>query len=310
MSNESSMSYENSQQQIANRKQKYKELIEKGSELHDNLENQDVLSTFKNILDIATTCENISSDFVKDGEIEHANEYLMDAQIVKMSHDLMGSTAEKMRKSDFCEEEYITALKDIFTTSNGSYDFSSLAEIAGRCCKATNFSISLLGTFELDAAPRPEKIHKERQRNRSNLDTVKAPENIKSIRKSGAGAEKFNKVYQEIYRVSEERQTNQIPYYEIICDPNDFMKSVDIAFQISFLVQADFLGLKKFNNEPHVIIKGRKESTLHSQHNNSHETVQVVMSLNTKIWREQIKKFNITLPLLNLIQEDGENHSD
>ena len=98
----------------AARKLKYKELIEKGSRVSkflginlkfkimnllisdDSLETSDVLETLNHIQDIVQTCENISAAFVKDGKVENASDYLMDSQVLKMSHELMGNTASKM----------------------------------------------------------------------------------------------------------------------------------------------------------------------------------------------------------------------
>jgi non-structural maintenance of chromosomes element 4 len=201
------------------------------------LENQDVLDTFQNILDIVNTCENLSANFVKDGKIENAADYLMDAQILKMSHDLMGSTADKMGNSDFSEDEFISALTNAFTIDTGEHNFDRLSEIAIKCCKTSHYCVSMLGTFDLDAGPRPEKLRKERQRTKAQVGEARAPENVKQLTKSDQGAEKINIVRSEIQRVCRQRNIECLPYFELICNPHSFMKSVDVAFQISFLVR-------------------------------------------------------------------------
>lgn len=320
------------------RKQKYKELIEQGSKvskyrrenlfenfrnknvlkrlLGDNLENHDVLDTFQNILDIVHNCESLSSNFVKDGKIENAADYLLDAQVLKMSHDLMGSTADKMGNNDFSEDEFIVALTNLFTIENGEHNFNRLAEIAVGCCRTSNFSVPMLGTFEFEAAPRLEKPKKERQRAKANVGAFRAPENVKQLSKSDKGAEKINIARTEIQRVCRQRKTDCIPYFELICHPKSFMKSVDVAFQISFLVRDGFLGLKKINDEPFVYLFDPDPTAQQSQRANYTETVQCVMTINTQLWKEKIKKFGIKSPLLELehteneVEDDVETDSD
>lgn len=274
--------------------------------LGENLENEDVFNTFQNILDIVNTCENLSAKFVKDGKIENASDYLMDAQILKMSHDLMGSTAEKMGNCDFSEDEYIAALINLFTADTGDHSYDRLSEMAIKCCKTSQFSVSMLGTFEFDAAPRPEKIRKERQNRKTQFGEAKAPENIKQLTKGDKGAEKINIVRAEIQRICRQRNTDCLPYYELICHPQSFMKTVDIAFQISFLVRDGFLGLKKIRDEPYAYLYDPDPTTQQSQRGNANDTVQCVMTLDTTLWKEKVSKFELHQPLLKLEHKETE----
>lgn len=237
-----------------------------------------MLESFKNILDIVQKCENLSADFVKDGKIENAADYLMDAQILKMSHDLMGSTAEKMGNSEFSDDEYIAALLNLLTVETGEHSFKKLDDIAVKCCKTSHFTVSMLGTFDFEAGPRPEKPKKEARRaEKKALGPTKAPTNVTQLTRSTKGAEKINIVRSEIQRVCRERDTDQIPYYEMICDPNNFMKSVDVAFQISFLVRDGFLGMKQVDGEPHVFLVDHDPNTQQTQRTQAppSDTVQV-----------------------------------
>lgn len=279
------------------------------SSLGENLENQDVLETFREILEIINSCENVSANFVKDGKIENAADYLLDVQILKMSHDLMGSTAEKMGNSDFSEDEYITALTNLFTMDNGDHDFDKLTEIAVSCSKSAQFCVSLLGAIDFEAGPRPEKVRKEAQRGTKSLGPTKAPTNIKQLSKNNKRAEKINVVRSEIQRVCRERGTDCIPYFELLCDPRSFMKSVDIAFQISFLVRDGFLGLKKVDGEPHVFLYDPDPMTQQTQPEHASDTVQSVMSLNPKLWSDKIESFKIREPLIRDDEDAAEDAS-
>lgn len=276
--------------------------------LDDNIENQDVLDTFHNIMEIITNCENLSSDFVKDGKIEHTGDYLLDIQILKMSHDLMGTTADKMGNQDFSEDEYIAALTNFLTLDTGTHDFSKLSNVAISCSKSFQHSISLLGIVDLDNLPRPEKVQKERQKATKNNAPTKAPINVKQLSSKSQGAGKINSVRTEIQRICRERDTNQVPYFELICHPQDFMKTVDNAFQISFLVRDGFLGLSKIEGEPHVFLYDPDpKSQSHTQHANDSDTVQCVMSLNPSLWKKKVAQFKIRQSLLDLTPEQGHN---
>lgn len=278
--------------------------------LDDDMENQDVLETFQSILTIVNRCETLSANFVKDGKIENASDYLMDVQVIKMSHDLMGSTSEKMGNNDFSEDEFIASLNNFVTNNNGEQDWDTLADMAVKCCSTSQFGVSFLGTFELDSAPRPGKVVKERQRaSKKQVGPAKAPTNIKQLKRDNKGAEKINIVRSEIQRVCRERGTDCIPYFELICDPRGFMKSIDKAFQISFLVRDGFLGMKKINKEPHVYLYDpdpMSEHTQESQRNKSSDTVQCVMSMNPQMWEGKIRQFKIQQPLLEFDESEEE----
>lgn len=258
-----------------------------------------MLATFQTILAIVDSCETIAGSFAAEGKIENANDYLMDAQIVKMSHELMGSTADKIGNSEFNEAEFIAAIINKVTMQNGDTEFSELANHAVKCCRTSQFSVSLFGAFDFDAAPRPEKARKERRQSKKLMGPPTKVVNVTQLEKRGKGAEKINIVRKRIVDVCRDLQTDSLPYYQLICHPHNFMKSIDIAFQISFLVREGTLGLKKENGEPYVYLynsEQTQQSTQSTQHPS--DTVQCVMSLDTKTWQENIVKYAIKEPLL------------
>lgn len=198
----------------------------------------------------------------------------------------------------FSEDELIASLKKMFAADNGE-----LAEIAVKCCNTSYFTVPMLGTFDFDAGARPEKPRKERLRAQNQVGEARAPENVKQLTK---GAEKINIVQAEIQRVFRQRKTDYIPYFELICDPNSFMQSVDTAFQISFLVRDSILGLKKIKGEPHVFLFDPKPSSKRDSQARESDTVQCVMTIDTKLWNEKIQKYQIRSPLLKLRQENDD----
>lgn len=266
--------------------------------------NQHVLDTFSHIVEIIDKCESVS-DFAHDRKVDNTNDYIMDAQILKMSHDLISNTTEKMGNSEFREDEYIAALADILSSDRAH----TLVDYAVKCSKTITFPPSLLGTFDLDSAPRQAKIKKVRQANKKDLGPKKAPENVTSIGKSEKGAEKINIMMAEIRRVCAERGTETLPYFEVIANPYCFMKTVDAAFQIAFLVRDGKIGLRNIDQEPCIYLSNFEQFQNQTQRVVAEEqTVQTVMSINPKLWKEEIQKYQLKKPLLNVDSEAYVNH--
>lgn len=277
--------------------------------LGETIESTEVIVTFNKILDIIKTCNDLSNSFVNEKRVENANEYVMDAQILKMSHDLLGTTSEKIGNCDFNEEEYIQCLLELLNNDEGK---EKLAEIAADSCNAVNFVMPMLGTFDYNAPPKPEKERKERQKaSKQSNAQLKAPENITKISKSDHGAKKINIVRTEISRICKEEKTNQLPYYKLICDPSSFMKSVDMAFQISFLIRDGFLGLTKIDDEPFVVIHESNKNRTTNRSRGNMETKQCVMSLNPKMWKQKVEQFNLRKPFMkSMNSENGDDSNE
>lgn len=265
----------------------------------DSMANQHVLDTFSHIVDIIDKCDKVS-DFARDRKVDNTNDYIMDAQILKMSHDLISNTTEKMANSEFREDEYLAALTDMLSSDRAE----DLVDYAIKCSQTIQFQVSLLGTFDLDAGPREAKIKKVRQAAKKDFGPKKAPENVKTIAKGEKGAEKINIMMAEIRRVCAERGTENLPYFEVIVNPQSFMKTVDAAFQIAFLVRDGKIGLKRINQEPYLFLSHFEQNKNQTQRGIAEEqTVQTVMSINPKLWREEIEKYRLKKPLLNVDSE-------
>lgn len=257
-------------------------------------------------MELIDVCETVSTDYAQDGKIEHTADYLMDAAIIKLGHDLMGSTAEKMADNNFHEDEYVVALLDLISSNRDD----KLLEISLECCRTAQFQLSMLGTFSFESngldESKTQKVKRERH-TKTQLGIKKAPENITQIVKVDKGAEKINIMRLEIERICKERKKTSIPYYELIIDPNDYMTTVDYAFQLSFLIRDGIMGLKRINKEPHVVLNNAssREQDEHSA------SVQTVMSISPPLWKEEIKKYKIKAPLLRLnMDDDDDKHNE
>lgn len=129
--------------------------------------------------------------------------------------------------------------------------------------KTAKFSQSLLGAYEHDQQIQ-EKVRKPRAaQNKSQLVRFdvwfvshshththnnkyqnnfisicqvreKKPETVSRLQKEQKSAQKLNLVLKQINQLYQQYKT-AIPYYQLIVDPENFMNTVDNAFQVSFL---------------------------------------------------------------------------
>jgi len=257
-----------------------------------------VFESYKKILGILNKCNDLSNSYAQDGKVENAGDFVMDAQILKMSHDLFGTTSDRMGSCDFSDDLFVNEILALISKDGG---FDRLHETASASCKTSHFSLSLYGTCDIKAPPPPEKAKKERQKGSKEVAKVKAPENVKQLSKRDQGAEKINAVYEEILKICKQRGKKFIPYYELICNPESFMKSVDIAFQVAFLVRDGNLGLKTIGGELHVTLAKDQHSA--PKKGNHHDTKQCVLSLNHNLWQSKVQQFKLKKPLIKVERE-------
>ncbi len=226
----------------------------------------------------------------------------------------MGNAGEKLGHCDFTDREFKDAIFNFLTADQGHEDFSKLVSEAAKCSKIFRYSIPLLGTFEREERELTEqdKPKKNRFRGKGTSDNLKKPDKIAAMRKADKGAEKINSYQVQIERICKERDGEEIPYYELITHPTDFMITVDNAFQISFLIRDSLIGLKKeHDGEPIVHLTGipinRSQFRQHGTQDT--ETIQCVVSLNPKIWQENVEKYRIREPLLTSNVQSGESNT-
>lgn len=221
-----------------------------------------------------------------------------------MSHDLICGTAEQLGNAEFSDQEFAESLLN-FLLDQGTENFDKLVDEGAKCYKGLRYSLPMLGTFEREERQVVEKEKKERLK-RQKMDDLKKPENIAALKKTDKGAEKINSYYIQIEQICKDRE-GTVPYYELISHPDDFMATVDNAFQVSFLIRDNFIGLKIISGEIYVYLVDNPVLTFQS--GISAETIQCVSSINPKLWRDNVQKYKIENPLLicDVEQAQAEN---
>lgn len=89
------------------RKQKYKLLLEEGAQLGLRAETADPVETFQAVTNILEASNALQGEGRIKDRAENATEVLMDAQVLKMSHDVVHAAMQKMGNSEFSDDELV-----------------------------------------------------------------------------------------------------------------------------------------------------------------------------------------------------------
>lgn len=165
----------------------------------------------------------------------------------------------------------------------GVENWDKVTREAAAVFRMTKHNQSLYGTFEPEPVAATQKEAKQRtQRQRTDFGQAKKPDTVDKLQRQEKSAQKLNLIFNQIVTLYEQRGT-PIPYYELITDPQDFMTTVDNAFQISFLIRDGKVALlSDENHDPIVRPTSQKEN---EQAQRMNETTQAILGLNPKKWR-------------------------
>ncbi|XP_058815527.1 EP300-interacting inhibitor of differentiation 3 [Topomyia yanbarensis] len=283
------------------RKQKYKQLLEEGAQLGLRAETADPVETFQavtNILEASNALQNEGR--IKD-RAENATEVLMDAQVLKMSHDVVHAAMQKMGNSEFSDDELVAVILSQFDTEQGVENWDKITREAASVFRMTKHSQSLYGAFEPEPVVVQKEARQRAQRQKTNFGQALKPETVDKLQKKEKSAQKLNLIFNQIVHIYERRQT-PIPYYELIIDPEDFMNTVDNAFQISFLIRDGRVAL--LNDDDHEPVVRPTTQKENEQAQRMNETTQAILGLNPRKWRDMVERFGISEAMLLLNREE------
>lgn len=285
------------------RKQKYKQLLEKGAELSLRAETDDPVDTFQAVNDIMEQSNALQNEGRIKDRAENATEVLMDAQVLKMSHDVVHAAMQRMGNSEFADDELVGVILTVLDTEDGVQNWHKITQRAANVFRMTKHTQSLYGAFDAEATPVQKVARQRAQRQKVDYGQAKKPDTVDKLQKKEKTAQKLNVIFAQISELYEQRRA-PIPYFELICDPEDFMNTVDNAFQISFLIRDGRVALLvDKNHDPMIRPTTQKEA---DQGNQMSETTQAILGLNPKKWREIVEKYQVDEPMLVL---DRAEHS-
>lgn len=147
------------------RKEALKQLLDEGCVIGENAETADIISTMRNVQHILDQSNQLAMGV---DEIDNTTEAVMDAQVLKMSHELIGSAVQNIDSAEFNDQHFV---KDILAflqgagpaaaattqdvqmrSTRGSANWIRLSDLAAPLCRSFRWSQCMLGTFEPDTS--------------------------------------------------------------------------------------------------------------------------------------------------------------
>lgn len=186
------------------RKQKYKQLLDIGARAMENSENSSVAEN----LDVLTDLVLQSTELINSGNIDdrvgQSSEVVLDAQTIKVAHDLMGSTVHKIESDAFDEDEFVGRMRRFLRTDdNNGLDFAKLDPVWCPMMKRFRFSSSLYSHINFNREPvEPTQATQRQRQQRRKVDfgEAKRPTVVKqqgNVTKYG----KVDRIYDQIKEV-------------------------------------------------------------------------------------------------------------
>lgn len=266
------------------------------------MENLEALTTLTQVTQIINKTNEIQLNgaSAQEGQ-KNASEVVMDAQVVKMSHELVGTVAQQMGQNDFSEDVYANKIMELIRNQSSKADWHLLTKQILHVTKRSRFTVSFLGIFD-EQAEEKEKPKKERVvRQKAQLVEMKRPDKVQKLQREEKGAQIMNLVYEQIKSEYAKRRA-PIPFYELVVDPEDFMGTVDNAFQVSFLVRDGSIGLVSDEGiEPYVVVTNPGEQAEKRQDG---KTVQAVTGITVPKWKMMCELYGHQEPILKINRAD------
>lgn len=280
-----------------------------------NIHDDRVLKEIKQILEQTNTL----TDQVMSGPVKNAAENVMDVTVIKMAHDLVGQAVACIEHNQFDEDIFANAIvsfkvffhrselisfgyflqSEAVRTDNGAIDWDRfITEVLPtdhhfRCVS------TLLATVPENAAPKTKKERIMRQK--AAVVNMKMPENVEKLEKNEKGTQILEYVMQTVIEECRERGV-EIPYYELIIDSEDYMTTVDNAFQVAFLARDGVLSVKQ--NENGILCVSVVDDRQKMAAKKITNTNQAVATVDVNEWMQIAERYRDCEPILKMNRAD------
>uniref|UniRef100_A0A182KAP3 Non-structural maintenance of chromosomes element 4 n=1 Tax=Anopheles christyi TaxID=43041 RepID=A0A182KAP3_9DIPT len=284
----------NSSKNALERRKQYNELLDLGHDLALRTQTEDAVGIFQGVSSILIQTDNLHQGMQYE-RMENASEMSMNVQVIKMGHDLVGAALQKTESSQFCDEEFATAIKGLIGDS-GVTQWMYLGELGISSFRMSKHSPCLLGAFVFQPVAIERTVKERRRRQRQELGDPRKPETVVKLNQEEADARKLQGIMEQLKSIHEERG-KAIPYFELITDPTDYMNTVDTAFQISFLIRDGAVALETVDE----MISVRPTTNSEKQQNKRNDdNVQAILSLNFAKWKGAVQQYRLKRPILSI----------
>ncbi len=78
------------------------------------IENDGIVRTLKKITSVAKRSDELRNEGREEERLENTTEIVIDAQVTKMTHDILGAVVEIMDKTEISDDEFVSAIVRIY----------------------------------------------------------------------------------------------------------------------------------------------------------------------------------------------------
>uniref|UniRef100_A0A1B0CET2 Non-structural maintenance of chromosomes element 4 n=1 Tax=Lutzomyia longipalpis TaxID=7200 RepID=A0A1B0CET2_LUTLO len=185
-----------SMSESAHRRQMYQKLLETGSGINDSLEEEDLLKTLAKVNKLTRDGNEMFGDQKENEEPRQASEVVMDIQVLKMSNEIVSKSMKSKGMTDFYDDEFVNAIKELIVDANQQWSWQKLVPIWGKRMKQGSFyGYTLLGSFGEIVKKKEEAVPKQRaKRAKNTVVEEKKPENVAKLKQETKSSQRINDV--------------------------------------------------------------------------------------------------------------------
>lgn len=271
-----------------NTRQKLRNLIKEGCDINSNIEREEYAPLLKKITKISKESDAVQS--------EENNTLILKTGITRITNTSLLNVLETKKNLVFNENELVEALTGLVQDEDQGEDFDWM-KITDRvtCCFKT---VYLPYPVQISHERRQEPEQKPRsQRVKRSTQMAPATAAEKLSRFEGENARALESVYNDIIRSYVEGGRVPLPFYKLICDPSSFTKSVNNAFQLSFLIQSNLVRVSK-TDAGETIIEPIDLNAPFTSQKGGDNCVHAVITLDYDLWEATVNNYHIETSMI------------
>ncbi|KAH8306734.1 hypothetical protein KR044_011617 [Drosophila immigrans] len=235
------------------------ELIDQNIQIENKIESSTFGESITALHDIMTKANDIVEGY--EDRRTNSRELVLDTELLRRNHEVVGKAIQY--NTNFTDRMFCTAVSNLVFKDNIE-NWDALCSLACQFGRPLFTSASMLSF--IDVKPK-EVVPKQRVARKStkNIEEKRPDETDKLERKSkGEGSAAVRHVMKQIKHIYSSGNNQPIPYFKLICNPKNFMDSVQNALIISFLVKENMISIENGNDGfPYVTVNSMpKESSI------------------------------------------------
>ncbi|KAH8281804.1 hypothetical protein KR054_003089, partial [Drosophila jambulina] len=212
-------------------------LIEKNIEIEEKIES----NSFGESIEAIDHIIRKANDIIKGHEDRrtHSTELVLDTELLRRNHEVVGKAIQY--NTNFTDRSVQNAIHQLVFKENEE-DWDAVCALAIQFGNPHFTNDSMLPF--IDVAPKQQIPKQRTQRKQKSQVEEKRPKKSDKLERKDEGAASVNNTLKQIRHIYREGGNQPIPYFKLICNPNNFMETVQNALQVSFLVKENMISIE------------------------------------------------------------------